>query len=190
MNYVYNFFFQALWIFFLLYWWLLSRRIKPVQRVEAWPSRAFRVACFAVAIFLFSFPQVRIPYLDLPILPRGLVTFWLGAAMLVLGIGFAVWARHHLGTNWSSTVTIKQNHELITSGPYGLVRHPIYTGLLLGFLGSAVATARVRGLVAFGLLLLAIWFKLRLEERWMREQFGPVYENYSRQVSALVPGLL
>ena len=104
-----------------------------------------------------------------------------------MGLGFTVWARLYLGSNWSRSVTIKQGHELITGGPYGLVRHPIYTGLLTGFLGTAIAIAQVRGLVAFALIFSVLWLKLRLEERWMRLQFGSAYEQYARRVRALVP---
>ena len=93
----------------------------------------------------------------------------------------------YLGSNWSSSVTIKRGHELITGGPYSLVRHPIYTGLLTGFLGAAIAIARVSGLVAFALVFALFWFKLRLEERWMRIQFGEVYAQYAQRVPALVP---
>jgi protein-S-isoprenylcysteine O-methyltransferase Ste14 len=96
----------------------------------------------------------------------------------------------HLGRNWSGAVTIKDGHELVTSGPYALVRHPIYTGLLLAFLGSAVALGDWRGALAFALAAGALWRKLRLEERWMREQFGDAYQAYSQRVAALVPFVL
>jgi protein-S-isoprenylcysteine O-methyltransferase Ste14 len=93
----------------------------------------------------------------------------------------------HLGKNWSQAVTLKEDHELITTGPYALVRHPIYTGLLLGFIGCAVARGEWRGLLAVALVFVALWRKLRLEEKWMRAQFGASYETYSRHVAALVP---
>jgi Phospholipid methyltransferase len=87
-------------------------------------------------------------------------------------------------------VTVKQGHELMTSGPYALVRHPIYTGLLLAFLGSAVARGEWRGLLAVALVFGMLWSKLRLEEKWMGAQFGESYEAYSRRVSALVPYII
>jgi protein-S-isoprenylcysteine O-methyltransferase Ste14 len=96
----------------------------------------------------------------------------------------------HIGTNWSGTVTIKQGHELVTTGPYALVRHPIYTGLLLALAGSALARGEWRGALAVLIALLALWRKLRLEEHWMREQFGEAYRAYSRRVAALVPFIL
>jgi len=83
-----------------------------------------------------------------------------------------------------------RRHELITSGPYAIVRHPIYTGLLFAFAGSAIARAERRGVLALVIVFLALWRKLRFEEHWMREQFGQRYETYSRRVAALIPYLL
>jgi protein-S-isoprenylcysteine O-methyltransferase Ste14 len=114
----------------------------------------------------------------------------MGAALTIAGLLFAVWAREHLGRNWSHSVTIKQGHELITTGPYTAVRHPIYTGILIGFLGMAIAISQVRGFIAFALMFLGFWVKLRLEEQWMRTQFGESYATYSQKTAALVPYLL
>src|SRR5208282_2982414 len=108
----------------------------------------------------------------------------------VAGLLFAVWARVHLGRNWSRSVTIKQDHELIATGPYAVVRHPIYTGILAGFLGMAIAISQVRGFIVLVLILLALWIKLRMEEQWMRSQFGETYATYARRTAALVPYLL
>lgn len=87
-------------------------------------------------------------------------------------------------------MTIKQGHELITTGPYVVARHPIYTGILTGFLGMAIAISQVRGSIAFVLVFLALWLKLRMEEQWMRSQFGEAYATYARETAALVPYLL
>jgi protein-S-isoprenylcysteine O-methyltransferase Ste14 len=103
---------------------------------------------------------------------------------------FAAWARVTLGRNWSATITVKQDHDLITSGPYRFVRHPIYTGLLLGLAGIAVARGEWRGVLGVVLAFGAFWRKLRIEERWMREQFGGAYDEYSRRVAALIPRIL
>jgi protein-S-isoprenylcysteine O-methyltransferase Ste14 len=79
---------------------------------------------------------------------------------------------------------------LITTGPYAVIRHPIYTGILMGFLGTAIALAQVRGLVALALVFFALWAKLRIEEEWMRSQFGEKYASYAQRTAALVPYLL
>lgn len=115
--------------------------------------------------------------------------FWAGAAITLGGLLFSVWARAHLGENWSATITVKERHELVTSGPYGIVRHPIYSGLLVAFVGSALARGEWRGVVAVILVAWTFWRKLGIEEQWMRERFGVDYEAYARRVPALVPFL-
>ena len=114
-------------------------------------------------------------------------TAWLGLGLTVAGIGFALWARVFLGRNWSGRVTIKQEHELIQSGPYAIVRHPIYSGFLLAILGTALVEGQLRSLLALPLATLGWWLKLRLEESFMAQQFGTAYLDYKRRVKALVP---
>jgi protein-S-isoprenylcysteine O-methyltransferase Ste14 len=186
----YRYFFPALWIVFLLYWRIKAADTKATQRLESASSRILRFSVFLVAIVLLSLPRIPLPWLYLRLWPQGLGPFWLGAAIAVGGLLFAVWARVHLGRNWSSEVTIKQEHELIISGPYAWVRHPIYTGILVGFLGTAIALSEVRGFIALMLILLVLWYKLRLEEQWMRSQFGETYASYAQHTAALVPYLL
>jgi protein-S-isoprenylcysteine O-methyltransferase Ste14 len=107
--------------------------------------------------------------------------------LVVLGLAFAVWARIHLGRNWSGAVTVKDDHELIRTGPYGLVRHPIYSGLLLAVLGTAIAFGEWRSLLALGFLTIAFLFKLHREERFMSESFPDDYPRYRAEVPALIP---
>jgi protein-S-isoprenylcysteine O-methyltransferase Ste14 len=185
----YDWFFPALWVVYFLYWQVAARGAKSNERVEPLVSRIVRAVTIPFVFVFLMFPRLPIPVLYRTYLSETNWTawFWIGAVVSVLGLGFAIWARVYLGSNWSSSVTIKRDHELITGGPYGLVRHPIYTGLLTGFLGTAIAIAQVRGLVAFAFLFAMLWFKLRLEERWMRLQFGEVYEQYAQRVPALVP---
>jgi protein-S-isoprenylcysteine O-methyltransferase Ste14 len=107
--------------------------------------------------------------------------------VLAAGLAYSIWARHYLGRNWSGIVTVKQDHELVRDGPYRHVRHPIYSGILLGFVGSAIARDEWRGVLAIAIAYLALWRKLRLEERWMIERFGDAYRRFQREVPALVP---
>ena len=123
-------------------------------------------------------------------LPQSDGTYRTGALLLALGLAFSVWARVYLGRNWSATVTVKEDHELIRSGPYSLVRHPIYTGLLLGFIGTAIVRGEWRGVLAVLIVFVALWRKLRLEERWMSETFGEEYRRYREHSAALIPYLL
>ena len=186
----YEAFFPVLWIAFLLYWQIKAFNTKTTQRLEPLASRILRVVVFGTAIVLIAAPRLPLRWLSLEIWPSGLWPFWLGAAVMVAGLFFAVWAREHLGRNWSRSVTIKQDHELITTGPYAAVRHPIYTGILAGFLGSAIALSQVRGFLAFALIFFTFWLKLRMEEQWMRSQFGEIYATYAHRTAALVPYVL
>lgn len=187
MSLLCDYLFPAMWLAFLVYWWIMAAHVKETERLESASSRLLRLALFICAVALLWLPSVPLPLLGRRFLPLNGWWFWAGAAITAAGLLFAVWARHHLGANWSRAVTLKVDHELITSGPYALVRHPIYTGMLLGFLGCAVARGEWRGLLAVVLVFIAFWRKLKLEERWMRAQFGEVYLFYARRVAALVP---
>lgn len=190
MHWFYNGFFPAIWIVFLLYWQIKARHTKVTQRLEPIASRILRSVVFLCAIALLMLPRIPLPWLYWSFLRPSQWSFFAGAALTSAGLLFAVWARAYLGTNWSRSVTIKQDHQLIVTGPYALVRHPIYTGLIAGFLGSTVALGEIRGIIALLLVSLALWAKLRMEEKWIREQFGVSYETYSRRVAALVPFIL
>lgn len=190
MLWFYKAFFPVVWIVFYVYWRIRAFNTKTTQRIEPIASRVLRILIFAIAIALLSFSRIPLSWLYLKLWQTGFWLFWLGAGVTVAGLLFAVWARQYIGRNWSASVTIKQDHELITGGPYAVVRHPIYTGILTGFLGMAIAIGEVRGLIVCALILLAFWFKLRMEEQWMRAQFGEVYVDYARETAALVPYLL
>ena len=190
MPLVYRYVFPALWLSWIVYWLAASRDVKNTLRRESLPSWLLHIVPIAIAVLLFSVHTMRIGFLGERFLPFADWLFWLGSFLTAGGLLFTVWARLHLGRNWSGSVTIKKGHELVTSGPYTLVRHPIYTGLLLAFLGSALALGEWRGVLAFALAAGALWRKLRLEERWMRQQFGDAYQAYSQRVAALVPFLL
>ena len=189
MLWFYKYFFTVVWIAFFVYWQIKATNTKSTQRIEPAASRIMRVFIFLVAIALLLPFRIPLPWLYLQLWPVGYWPFWLGAAVTIAGLLFAVWAREHLGSNWSRSVTIKQGHELITTGPYAVVRHPIYTGILTGLLGTAIALSQVRGFIAFVLFFLAFWMKLRMEEQWMRSQFGETYASYAHQTAALVPYL-
>lgn len=111
-------------------------------------------------------------------------------SLVVLGAAFAIWARLTIGTNWSGTVTLKEGHELIVRGPYRIVRHPIYTGLIAMGIGTAMIYAEAAGfaMVAFGVVVFAL--RIPAEERLMTETFPDQYPQYRRRVKAVIPFLL
>jgi protein-S-isoprenylcysteine O-methyltransferase Ste14 len=189
MALLHAFLFATLWIAYCMYWWAMAAGVKAAERIEPESPRLLRLGLMVTAIALLALPRFPVPILNFRFLPPVAWPFWLGATLTVTGLLFAAWARRCLGANWSPAVTIKQNHELITAGPYAVVRHPIYTGLLLALLGSAIARAQWRGLFAVLLVFLALYRKLKLEELWMHSQFGASYDGYCGRVAALIPYL-
>ena len=187
MNFLHRYLFAAMWIAWALYWWLLSRDVKRETQREPVASRLAHVLPLILSALLLWSDRMPVWLLGDRFLPRAEWTFVVGALLTAAGLLFSVWARVHIGRNWSGIVTIKENHELVTSGPYAIVRHPIYTGLLLGFIGSALARGEWRGVLAVAIVLVALWRKLRVEEQFMRQQFGDAYREYASRVPALVP---
>jgi protein-S-isoprenylcysteine O-methyltransferase Ste14 len=99
----------------------------------------------------------------------------------------AVWARRNLGGNWSGVVTLKEGHELIGSGPYRRIRHPIYTGILVGFLGTTIALGRVAGLVGFAIMWASFWIKAQREEAFLGQEFGAKFEEHRERTGMFLP---
>jgi protein-S-isoprenylcysteine O-methyltransferase Ste14 len=180
----------SLWIAWLAFWWLSSWRGKANRRTESAASRASHVIPLAISALLLVRPPLQLGVLPWRVLPATVPVNVTGTALIAAGLLFSVWARLHLGDNWSATVTVKQDHELVRTGPYRFVRHPIYTGVLLALIGTAVARGDVQGFVADVLAGAAFWRKLRLEERWMQETFGDAYRQYRAQAKALLPFVL
>jgi protein-S-isoprenylcysteine O-methyltransferase Ste14 len=179
----------VLWLGFIGYWALAARRVQAAQRKEPTRSRLIHGVLWVLAWALMFTDRSRMGWLSRRFLPLTPGVFALGVVLTALGLGFAIWARRHLGAYWSGVVTIKVEHRLIRSGPYALVRHPIYSGILLAILGTVIALGEVRGLLAFCLATAAFIRKARLEERWLSEQFGDEYRRYQREVKALIPFL-
>jgi protein-S-isoprenylcysteine O-methyltransferase Ste14 len=180
----------VLWVAWAVYWLVSARNVKATRREESPLSRAAHIVPLGIAAWMLWVPHLPGHFLESRFLPDAPATYWTGVAFVALGLLFAIRARNVLGRNWSGTVTLKENHELIRNGPYRCVRHPIYTGLLLAFAGSAIARGEWRGLVALAIAFLALWRKLKLEERWMIETFGEAYLSYRAEVRALIPFVL
>jgi protein-S-isoprenylcysteine O-methyltransferase Ste14 len=178
----------TLWGLWVLYWFIAARSAKPTRERESVVSRAAFVLVIAVVVVLLAdrWPGL----LGLQLIGGGWTRYWCAVALLIAGLGFSIWARAILGRNWSGTVAVKVDHELIQRGPYRYIRHPIYTGILLALLGSGLGAGRVQGLLAFALGFLALWLKSRKEERWMAREFAERYAAYKRSSWALVPFVL
>ncbi len=183
----YQYSIPTLWFGWLLYWSVAAVGAKATRRQENVLSRLSHIVPLGLGFALLATRHVPATWLEARFLPRTLFWFWCGFCLVVLGLAFSIAARVWLGGNWSGTVTLKQGHELIRSGPYRWVRHPIYTGLLIAVLGSAVALGQWRGLLALALIFVALVRKISIEERFLTQQFGAAYGRYQQEVPALIP---
>jgi protein-S-isoprenylcysteine O-methyltransferase Ste14 len=175
------------WIAIGMLWLISSVTSKPTLRRQSTGSRIVQ-ACLTIAAFFLLFDSdLAIGPLGWRFVAKSAVVSWIGAAITVSGILVALWARFLLGRNWSANVTIKRDHQLIRTGPYALVRHPIYSGFSLAILGTAIAFGEIRDLIALVLAVTGWRLKLVVEEQFMMEQFGAEYVDYKRHVKALVP---
>ena len=189
MQALYNNLVPALWLLWALYWLIAARGVKPVQRRESVGSRLGHALPLALAAGLLMGNSVS-GWLGARFVPASASVYLGGVCVVVAGLVLCVWARVVLGGNWSGTVTLKKDHEIVRAGPYGRNRHPIYTGLLIMFIGSALARGEWRGLVAVVIVFAALWRKLKLEERWLGEHFGAAYAAYRECTAALIPFIL
>lgn len=131
-----------------------------------------------------------VPAAQLRLWSIGPIGAWACLGLTATGMGFAWWVRLHLGRFWSVAVVRKADHRVVDSGPYALARHPIYTGIGLALLASAIALGRLYGLAGVGLLLAGFWQKARLEERFLRAEIGAeAFEPYAARVPMLLPRL-
>ncbi|MGH7740621.1 MAG: methyltransferase family protein [Candidatus Eiseniibacteriota bacterium] len=183
----------GLWLVLGIYWEVAARSASAPKSSESGASRAFHVlmANGAVIISFWPFtgwPNATWSYFEFPrVLPA---LGWqppLGLAISAVCLLLALWARHALGRNWSGAVTVKRDHQLVHSGPYRWIRHPIYAGAIGMHIGTALISGRLQGPLAIVLIVLAYVRKTRMEERVLGEVFGDSYAEYKRESWALVP---
>jgi Isoprenylcysteine carboxyl methyltransferase (ICMT) family len=186
-----------LWIAFVLYWLILAQFNKRASRSAAmtgWGARLLILAGVLLVLWFRRHAPLRLGGPIGPIGPVGRIVSihagaavqWLGVGLCLAGFGFAFWARAHLGRNWGMPMSLRQGHELVTSGPYAYVRHPIYTGIMLAMLGSAL-TVGIQWLALFLLYFAYFLFSARTEEKTMLEQFPDTYPAYRRRTRMLIP---
>lgn len=180
---------SALWMVLSLVWLVSLLRTKRTQERADLGSRVLYGIPVVVAFYLLFSNNTHFGWLGSRIIPLNNWVDGLAVSLTAAGIAFAIWARFYIGQNWSSAVSIKVGHQLIRTGPYSRVRHPIYSGLLLATLGTALARCEPSGLVAVTLLWVGFRIKSRMEEGFMRKTFGPEYQDYSRSTGALIPRL-
>lgn len=178
----------GLWIAFLAVWLTWALRTKAVKTRESAASHLSHIAFTIAGAYTIS-GTMKPRWLQILIFPASPWLQFLAISITAAGIGFAIWARAYLGGNWSSSVTVKVGHQLIRTGPYRWVRHPIYSGLILGLFGTALAQRKIAGLVSVILFYIGFKIKSRIEERAMTTTFGVEYQEYTRSTGAIFPKL-
>lgn len=182
---------DSVWLGICLYWVITALRLKRVAKRESLGRRLLQLSLsLLIAVLMFS--RWPLPaFFEAQVVPRAWPSSLAGMGLAVAGAAIALAARRHLGGNWSATVTIKQGHELVRRGPYALVRHPIYFGLLICALGTAIAFGQMRDWIALAVLIAVFRIKQLKEEQMLIETFGDAYREYRRAVrSAMLPFLL
>ena len=170
--------------------WLVGLAFtKRAVRTQPSGARLFHLGLVMLGFFLLGSDYFDAGWLGKSFLPTDRPLELAGLGVTIAGCLFAIWARITLGSNWSGRATVKEGHELIVSGPYALARHPIYTGLLAGALGTGLAIGKMRCILGFILIALALIVKMSQEERLMLQTFPDAYTAYRRRVKALIPGV-
>jgi len=174
------------WIIFLGYWFITAQQVKATAKRQSWLSALAHRIPVGLGWFLLAYRGLP-PPMNLVLTPH---TDWvrvIGAVVCVFGLFVTIWARRTLAGNWSSDVTFKHGDELVKAGPYRFVRHPIYTGLLVMCLGSAIEAGHLRCWLGLVLVCIGFWIKLKQEETLLLRHFPDEYPAYRKQVKALVP---
>jgi protein-S-isoprenylcysteine O-methyltransferase Ste14 len=176
-----------LWQLLGIVWLVGAFLVKPTAIRHSSKARFWYLLILVVAGYLIFGRHMDISWLNMAIFSVNTVIARTGLAVTCIGIAFCIWARLILGGNWSGAVTIKQDHTLVQSGPYSIVRHPIYTGLLIALTGTAIQYGYVRSFLGVLLAGFGFWLKSLIEEQFMAQRFGHRYLVYRQRVSALIP---
>ena len=179
----------ALWVVWLAGWTAAAFFVKRVQRRERVSAILLERVPVMIGFLMLVLPN-RLPFALTRRFLHETPSLALAAlAAVAVGLGIAVWARLHLGRNWSGQVIVRMGHSLVTSGPYRRVRHPIYAGMTVALAGTALAIGAPYAFVALGLILFGFLVRVRLEEALMRETFPNDYDAYRRRTARLIPGV-
>jgi len=183
---------KVTWLFVLTYWVLSGLSTKKVKSQETFFKRLIQYWLpLIIAVLLlgpgewYGHSWLRENYIE-----HTNMVGTIGLSISIFGAIIACTSRYTLGKNWSLSVQRKENHQLIHDGIYKIVRHPIYTGLLLLFIGNAIIVGDYRAIIAVLIVFVSLWLKLKKEEKLLIETFGIEYKEYKNQTKALIPYLL
>jgi len=177
------------WVLFLLYWGITALSVKKAKVTQGVQGMLWHQIQIAVSFLLLAGIIPLWPFNQV-VWSHSALTDGGGAFLGVVGVAVAIWARRTLAGNWSSSVTFKHDHQLIVNGPYGWVRHPIYTGILLMMLGTALSLGRLDSILGFVLrYFYYVFSKIKTEENILTQHFSKAYPAYQKRTKALIPFL-
>ncbi len=188
------------WVGFLAFWAVMALSVKKTKVREPFLNRTMYGVWLMISGLLLvqgQFPSDKtgrsnlfdfaaVPFGDKIFTPTAM-TGLIGLILAILGLALAIWARTTLGRNWSGDVTIKKDHQLVTRGPYAFVRHPIYTAMLMMFVGTWLTLGNLGGIAGLAAMFYGFWVKLKKEEAFMRKTFPDQYPAYAKRVKRLIP---
>lgn len=175
------------WIILWVYWFLSARNQKSAKKRESGLERMRQILPMAACHILLFEPFMGFGWLGWRFITKRPGVELTGLLLTALGVAFAIWDRAHLGANWSGAVSIRAGHELIHTGPYRRIRHPIYTGMLLATVGTALVVGQLRGLLAVAICFAAFFLKASKEERRLAKEFGDSFETHARRTGMFLP---
>jgi protein-S-isoprenylcysteine O-methyltransferase Ste14 len=180
---------HLLWVALGTVWLVMWLRVKKSKRRESAGEQLQHIVPLLLGFWLLfnGAGAERWGRLNHPVLPEVPLTWLGGVVITAVGVAIAIWARMILNTNWSGVVALKTGHELIRKGPYRWIRHPIYTGILLAMIGTAIVRNHVRGWIGLVIVFATFYFKARREEQFLRQEFGTGFEEHSRHTGMFLP---
>jgi len=174
---------EMIWLTFIIYWLInLVGNKRTVRR--AWSGSFIYILAFLI---IAKFSPILSHYFEHRELPYSKLISYAGIIIMIAGLSVAIWARKTLGANWSGIPTLKENHELIRTGPFHYVRHPIYSGILLLILGNLLALGNFTSGYIFFIAFAVFVIKSRVEERLLNQQFPVEYPEYKKVTKAIIP---
>jgi protein-S-isoprenylcysteine O-methyltransferase Ste14 len=183
---------RLVWIFLILFWAISAKNNKQTVYKENLTLRFlyYWLPLILAALLLgpgkwFGHTLIREKFVE-----HTNLVGCMGLFIAAIGLVIACWSRYLLGKNWSLSVQKKENHELIQTGFYSVVRHPIYTGVLLIFTGNVIIVGDYRGFISLAIVFYSYWFKLKKEENVLIELFGKSYLDYQKKTKIILPYIL
>jgi protein-S-isoprenylcysteine O-methyltransferase Ste14 len=177
------------WLMLGIYWLITAAGTKKVAVNENTGLRGLRLAIIVCLFVLLGTDWLRVGPLGWRFVPWQSSIIWTGVALTAMGVALAIWARWRLGRNWSDKVVLKVDHELIRSGPYRFLRHPIYTGILVALAGTALVIGEWRGVVAVILMGMNYYIKATREEKILARNFGEAFMEHKKKTGFFLPGM-